>query len=255
MQAEEIRSVYEVAGFWGLSVVAVSALTGAILVARATKKAEAIAGKAVAKELEAHKVQLQIGADAARLDIQRQLHDFTLYSSRRMDAYEKVYRSVIRAEGAAGANIGKVFERDYSRASADQIRSEFAQFNLPREELDDLISLWNQDRKRAIVLFEQLKMRVLLGRAERLYSEAVNRRLLDDLYLSSAVSSALDKAMPEIWRLISALRYPDLFQDEAPVLLKHRAAAAVIDVRNAMQQDLARGDYGRTFVNSLTPLP
>lgn len=252
MQADEITKVYQLGGLAGLTALAAGVLAAAYLVTWAKKNAEAIAGRAVAKELETHRVQLQLSADAARLDIQRQLHDFTLYSSKRMDAYEKVYRTLIRAEGAAGAHVGLSFQPDYSRASVDQIRSEFAEFNLPDEELAELLALWGGDRKRAMTMLDQLKRRVLLGRAQRLYDEARNERLLVDLYLSPEVSAAVDAAMPKIWKLIGAQLFPDAYEGSNLAHMTLDAAGAVIEARNAMQRDLARGDYGRTLVSSLS---
>lgn len=248
MQAQEIKIVFDNWGMVGVAVLAGASLVAIGVVAWTKKFAEAAVERELASEMETIKARLQLSTDAARLDLQRQLHDFTLYSSRRRDWYERIYRALLMAEGAAGEGIGFTLGVDLSGASVGQIRDEFATARLPQEDLDELLGLWETDRPQALNRFHALKERVSINRARRLHRQAMNQSLMGQLYQSVEVSVAIDKAAQSIWKVIAFRTWPELYSHENPAMLKIEATAAVIGLRDAMQRDISRGDYGNVLV-------
>lgn len=208
-----------------------------------------LARQALDKELEEHRHRLQMQADAIRLDQQRQLRDFDLFTQKRHRAYAGMYRRLLEAEGSAallwGGRAVPTFE-DYTQENVTEL---LASRKFPGQTVSEVMEAWNRNKQEGIERLNAALRQWEQQEAARRVQLARNYQLLRELYFSPTVRDAVQDAYKKLSDLTIELRYfgsAHGFPDDRPTNIPQKKVAvqsAITNVRDLMQAELQRGDY------------
>lgn len=202
---------------------------------------ERLARQAFDKELETHKHRLQIEADAIRVEQQRQLRDFDLFTQERHRAYAGVYKRLLIAEGAVGMLRGLRKVPAYEEYSKENVRALLEEKHFAGSTVEGVLSLWDTDRRGAIKLLREALSEWEKQDALRKVQLARNYQLLRELYFSETVRGAVEAAYVKLNGL--AREWTNPWPGPTSPGLEKESHEALITLRNLLQAELARGDY------------
>jgi len=265
MTDAETTLIHDVAVFilthYGLPFLVASALLAVVLIrigkllgTRLTAAATARGSLPAQKELASHTEAERLNADARRLDFQRRLSEFQTLAAKRHDAYIRVYRRLVRAEGRTLAARGGILvvRPTYEDADRNNIEILLASPKLPGATRTHILSLWDDEatRPQAIKELHALQQRVELDAAYDSVRRARNDWILYALYLSPHVSDAVKAALDAMGAHVFTLQTEELRGRGVEMIQQEDKIRTLVAKATAlMKQDLARAD----FEDSTTP--
>ncbi len=200
------------------------------------------------KELEAHRQKLQLDADAIRLDYQRRLQDFSIYTRARHRAYVGIYRRLLFAEGALNGLWGFSFGRTWEDATIGEVKELLADRAIPGKTSSEILSIWDTDNKCAREKLDLALAEWKQSDASRKLTNLRNYQLMNELYCSPEIRTATEKCYQLFVKYWVQLRVPDRQDYEKIERLKAESQGSVVDLRCTMQRELQRGDYDRPSI-------
>ncbi|MFN8666295.1 MAG: hypothetical protein U0164_03740 [Gemmatimonadaceae bacterium] len=231
-------------------VLAAVALVLAVVIAMAwlwLKRAlERHAESVIERSIEQHRQQLQLSADSVRLDFQRRLADFAIFNAHRHRSYRVIFRRALKAQGALAGFFGLTFASDYSDASKEEVAQVLTREEVPGKHRDQILESWEGNQKHAVQLLHTVLRQAREVRALQEFQQFKNAFLLGELYISQPVREALHTLNSVLASLSAQVTVPS--EDGMKALsLKDESTAALMRVRDAMVDDLRRGDYGASI--------
>ena len=245
-----VREILVTYGLGTLVLVAVVAIFVQLALVYATDRIQSHVRAAVSRELDRHKIGLELAADSVRVDFQRRLADFGEYNSRRHRAYRSLFQKLLEAEGAFAATVGGFVQPDYSKKSLAELKEIIDRLRLGDEVRDELVPLWEGDRSLAVTKLERFLAQARKNLALVKHQEFKNTWLRQGLYVSPEVDGVL-----QLSNLAMAAASAELLSghsDGLRLLAKKKELIELTErARAVMQADLSRGDYGTQVAASL----
>lgn len=201
--------------------------------------------------------QIMVEAERRKLDFDRRIHDFSLYSKKRHELYPELYRQIYKANSNLRSIQGHVFISTNSFKSPEKILAsfEFMSILLNQQFIDELNNLYNDLGNNQEEYIKKVKFFIRdyflselskeLHILEAFYSENL-------LYFSDTVSDKADL-------IIHSLYYASaIITDEGSSTLfkepKHSNAIDeldkyVKDFKGILKEELSVGDYSNIIAN------
>ena len=207
-----------------------------------------LARQSLDKELESHKQELQLQADAIKVDHERRLKDFGIYTQERHRAYAGIYKRLLVAEGAIKSLWGLSFERTYEDASGEEIATLLEERKIPGKTSQEIILAWDNAEKRARELLSKALHDWKIAHANQKLQAARNYQLLNELYFSEAAASSIENAYLNMGKY---LIHAQAEETSAHVPeLQSIAGGALVDTRRLLRAELTRGDYAQQHLTA-----
>lgn len=195
------------------------------------------------RNLENHKAALSLSADAARLTLQRQLTEFSVYAPKRHEVYAEMFRRILEAEGRLYRLYGFRSEPTYKEFSRADFVELFAEKNLPHGQESQLLELLDKEpREGALKRIRKALYEAEKYEALREHAEANNYFLLNELYLSDAAVEAVRAAMSAMHEYTRFVRFPEHGRSHDRLVARDGMNRAVESARQVMRRDLTRSE-------------
>jgi len=203
------------------------------------------------KNLERHKSDLQNILELNKFDLQRKMHDFSLYTTKKHEIYPKLYQLFLLADGRLGELRGFQSKYDFKTLNAEQIIYILkTEYEIPEVSYQKYLTDWDARKESFIDDFIDFMRRVEFQRANRAIIEAKNNALLYDLYLSNEVSEKLLKLSGLLRSyLVDAEHVKDFIGPERTALAQEMAhteeeiTKLILEIKSIMQSELKKGYY------------
>ena len=160
------------------------------------------------KELITHKHNLETASRAVEHEFQRRLHDFGLYASKKHEVYAKLFSLFVIADGQIGGIIGMRRSLTFEEFSRDDIKKYMEGFKAPTGKIDEILELWEPDRKKAVSEWSTYERMLEIQHAWRKHGEAKNYRWTNSIYLSNETVELADKLLKALAELLVDSEFP-----------------------------------------------
>jgi hypothetical protein len=198
------------------------------------------------KKLENFKNDLSLAAEERKLDFQRRIHDFSLYSTQRHQVYPEIYKLLINAF----ANIR--FSR-YCPVPFDNEMRKRALIGILRdnkyseEQIEKYLIMWKESPMSLFNFFN--------GKFIQKDIEEVNKSInllfeyfnLNELFLSDDLSKLVDETIGNLTMLNAELPYMLFYEDpkdiEITIRLFNEIDDQIQEIKKIIKKELSIGDY------------
>lgn len=168
-----------------------------------------------AKKLEEHKHDLQLIIEQNKFDIQRKMHDFSLYTTKRHEMYSKLYSLFMTAQGSVGSMWGYRQVPDFSKYKLEELHKYLLENNVSDEKVTYYMSNWDfPERRETAKEVQKLYDTLELAKAKRDAIKTHNEHLYSRLYLSEPVSNICGNISLRLRQVCDDL--DEIFNDEIP---------------------------------------
>lgn len=206
-----------------------------------------------AKQLESHKSELLLTAEAARFDYQRRFQDFALFVAKKHEANARLYRSLLETEGRVSDLLPQSFQ--YSPTFDDFNESDLENFlkeqEYPSAKCEEIIGLFRTSRSQAVEAFLEYRDTVRRWKAQKSKDRATRYYLFNALYLSQEVAGLCEKVLIAFQRIILDAQTPGSQHMARALIAMQESSADLKQLRGAMQNELAAGYYSPPSVTKL----
>jgi hypothetical protein len=201
-----------------------------------------------AKQLENHKHQLALAADAARFDYQRRLSEFNLYAARKHQIAAEVYEKFRIAHGRIRGLTGLSTQLTFEEYNVADITEYMSGRGVPKGKQDEVVALWSVDRSHAIGILRPYLRMLTIQEAERSFAEAKNCAYSNELYVSDTVIAKMNDLIGQLSEHLAAVEYPPEPGEKRPS--KPELDKALEVLRDTLHAQLAGHTSG---TNELAP--
>ncbi|ACT00207.1 hypothetical protein [Paenibacillus sp. JDR-2] len=204
------------------------------------------------KKLENHKSELQSLQEYNKFDLQRKMHDFSLYNSKKHAIYPNVYELFLNAQGRLNELRGGRRVPDYKNMSSIELRHTLKEiYELDNVYLDPIIASWEtEDREHQYVELRKFIKRVEIVQARMSVTEARNQTLLQWLYFSENIAEELHQLSIYMLHYLVDIEFEDEMKGPDGVELRKAMSAKkeeidrlLTKVRADLQAELKKGYY------------
>ncbi len=158
--------------------------------------------------LEDHKHRLGLIADRAKLDFQRELADFTLYTTKRHQAAEAVYSALRIAHGHVSGLFGISLGLSFEEFNTEDIKSYMSQRRVPAGKQEEVLMNWAGDHNASLAILKPYLRMLEVQEAGMKFTEAKNAALLNELYFPDPVIEAISALLEMLGEWMSYAEYP-----------------------------------------------
>ena len=202
------------------------------------------------KQLESHKNELLLIAEATRFDYQRRFQDFALFVAKKHDANARLYRSLLEAEGRVSDLLPQSFQ--YSPTFDDFDETDLENFlkeqEYPSAKRKEIVDLFRTSKSRAVEAFLEYRDTVKRFKAQKARDRATRYYLFNALYLSKDVTELGEKVLLAFQRTILDAQMPGNENMARALVTMQAVRADLKQLREEMQRELAAGYYSSTPV-------
>jgi hypothetical protein len=207
-----------------------------------------------AEKLESHKSELNKIIDLNKFELQRKMHDFSLYTGKVHEVYQKMYELICIAEGntAQSASAGS-YEPNYLYMNEEQLEHFLKEtYQLHEVTYKEYVNHWNENKDKKIDDLKSFVNRVKTNRTDKSIDEAISYFLLSKLYLSQDVDQLIDSLITDITKcMINVKIYKDpnyspgsrMTQIENIEKYSKSCREKLNKLREQMQTELKKGYY------------
>ncbi|WP_160037196.1 hypothetical protein [Paenibacillus sp. An7] len=154
------------------------------------------------KKLDNHRSQLQSSMEAYKFDIQRKMQDFSLYTTKKHEAYSSLYRLFLEADNHIGRIMGGKHRQadDYMVYTIDEITKLLDKYEIKMSRQKIILDNWNRRHEDPSVLknLQNLMNRVYNDQARDYQRRAHNEYFFNKLYLSKEVNRICEDLSSEL---------------------------------------------------------
>ncbi|WP_393960309.1 hypothetical protein [Priestia megaterium] len=201
--------------------------------------------------------QIMIQAERRKLDLDRKIHDFSLYSKKRHELYPELYRYIYKANHDLRSIQGHVFISTHSFKSPEKILASFENMSilLNQQFIDELNNLYNQLGSNREEYIRKVRFFVRdyflselskeLNVLEKFYSENL-------LYFSDTVSDKANLIIHSLYyasAIITDEGSSDLFKEPKHSNLIDELDKYVKEFKGILKEELSVGDYSNKIAN------
>jgi hypothetical protein len=159
-----------------------------------------------AKRLETFRAQLNSEAEAQRYLFQRDLSNYALFAPAKHEAYRKIFRGYLVAEGAFAALSGSSNEPEWQQMTTEEIRAALLGHEVSPSSIERILANWNSDRKLTIDEISKAVFYAKVAKAQKAYVEFNNTRLEWRLYCSENAYAVIKEASDALAELAEHYR-------------------------------------------------
>lgn len=146
------------------------------------------------QKMENHKHELQTILEFNKFDLQRKMHDFNLFNTKKHEVYPKLYELILMAEGKLFSLQGFRQVPDYIRMNVEELeRSLKLNYGFDDVDLKWILENWESDKENVFEELKKLLRRVEIGNARSAVYDAQNFYLLSRLYLTEEIFISQNK--------------------------------------------------------------
>jgi hypothetical protein len=240
MTAEEIAAVVTALGVPLAIVVVTAALVVSVAVLAARAYVERFARQSLEKQLETHRHELQLQAEAARFDFQRRLTDAGHYIGKRHEAAAEVYRAYREAHGLVMRLRGFSSMLTYEEFNREDMQRVMETREVPLGKQEDILSLWDTDREAAKRKWRPYERMLDIQYADRKLREATNAAMLNELYFPDEVIRAIDALHAHLVDWLNVAEHPPA-PGEKVAVPPRAAVQATFEHLHTVLRDLLAG--------------
>ncbi|WP_440960437.1 hypothetical protein ACN6KS_21305 [Paenibacillus nitricinens] len=206
-----------------------------------------------AKKLEQHKHDLQLIIEQNKFDIQRKMHDFSLYTTKRHEIYTKLYSLFMTAQGSVASMWGYRQIPDFAKFNAEELKKYLLENDVIEEKMIYFLNNWEfSERRETAKEIQKLYNNIEIMKARKEVIKTHNEHLYSRLYLSDTVSDICGRLSTGLRQICNDLE--EIFNDEIPNRDKvdvrrelnaklDRVSEEMIELKEHMQKELAIGYY------------
>lgn len=155
--------------------------------------------KDVDKEIENLKHELDVKKEIVKNDLQRDAYKTQLMVTNIHQIYPELTQKVELAFGTVGALQGVRFSTDFSQMNEEDLRSFMANKKFPKSKDDEILKLFQSDKKSAIKNLNDFLRDIEIQEARLNCVDANNFRIIKSIYCSDEVLTAFDECYSSIW--------------------------------------------------------
>jgi hypothetical protein len=192
---------------------------------------------------------LNLVTENAKLDIQRKIYDFNLYSSKKHEIYAELYKKVLIAHGQITGLMG--FRKSINLNFLD--KSYIIEFlknnNFNENDITELSHDWDLNRKTQVDKITKYLRNKEINEADSKLVEANNYYLESKLYMSNKIDNISNELIDEIRKLFIIYEmandynyYPEDNVDKELGLKKSLEEKRILFC-DSLKNELSKGDY------------
>ncbi|PEZ05549.1 hypothetical protein CN326_13880 [Bacillus sp. AFS018417] len=195
------------------------------------------------KKFEEFKKELEQHAEKQKLDFQRKIHDFGLYSSKRHEIYPELYKQILIAQSYILSLRGLKSVPTFVEYDSDDIKEYLGQRKVLNGKINEIVEMWERDKERAIKEVNDYMKIIEIQEAKYELSKAREQLWKNELYLSQSVCDAAQQLVKNLSSLLINYEFyePSLRQENQR--LTEAIQQNIVDLKDKMQEELAIGHY------------
>lgn len=210
---------------------------------RVKQAARGAVDESVGRALNEQRHDFERRLEELRLERDRLAQDFGLFASKRNEVYVEVYSHFTKTVDLYHSVVG--FSEGYAFDSFEREQVEsylLIEVDLPADRQTRLLDLWDRDRGEAVRALNQLQHETRRRKAESTFREAKNVAVLNELYFSVDVDTALHALAHAIAAVVVRVWRPDERTGGQDAWEAQQVAEARRnDLKQIMQTELRRG--------------
>ncbi|PEZ94180.1 hypothetical protein CN374_00065 [Bacillus cereus] len=195
------------------------------------------------KKFEEYKRKLDEHAEYQKLDFQRKIHDFGLYSSKRHEIYPTLYKQILIAQSYVLRLRGLKVVPTFEEYNEEDIRNYLESKKILKGKVNEIVGMWQEDKARAIKEVNSYMKIVEMQEAQNELSKARNQLWGDELYLSPEVSKLAQSLTRDISKLLINIEFYEPSVREENRKLEKELEEGIIALKDEMQDELSIGNY------------
>jgi hypothetical protein len=141
------------------------------------------------EKLENHKHELQQITEFNKFDMQRKFQDFTLFTTKRHEAYVVLYDLYLTAEGMSRGLMGFRQVPDYIRYNAKELEHSLKARGLSQVKIEQFVESWDNEKEHKVDELKEYIQSFEIRSAMDAATAVSNKYLISRLYLSDEVST------------------------------------------------------------------
>jgi hypothetical protein len=160
------------------------------------------------QQLENHRHELTLVADAVRAGHQRRLQNSTIVAERKHEVYRRLFRLLHAAMGRVVRLFGATSEPAFDAYSLADLDHYMTVQRFPGTVKDDVLAAWATDRKAALEQLRRSTRDATIEEAARAYARAWNYFLSNALYLPVPIEQKVHESFVPLERTLRLAQTP-----------------------------------------------
>ncbi|ARU61867.1 hypothetical protein CBW65_13125 [Tumebacillus avium] len=192
------------------------------------------------KNLESHRHTLMLITEETKFDFQRRIQDFSLFTSKKHEAYQELYKLILIANGKVlSFSGGFKSELSFEEFSKEDLEKYMTDKKVVSGKMKYLLEMLESNRRKAIKEMKEYILMIDFQKAWHSINEARNLLLINELYLSDEVS----KSSKDVLNIIDQLLYYYESRDKEDVkniqILELQRPGQLDRLKTLMREELA----------------
>lgn len=143
---------------------------------------------ATQKSFAAYKQKLSIVSETAKLDLQKKMQDFNLYTSKKHEKYMEYHKLLLLAESNVNGLYGFKQEPTYEEYNDVDLRRIMKESGFPQGKIEEIFKIiYSKEREQAIKEMKKFLRLIEFQKANRAVIEAKNYYWTSKLYFSDEI--------------------------------------------------------------------
>jgi hypothetical protein len=159
--------------------------------------------RSLEKDVERYKSELSAQSaqqlEHLRHEMQKQMLRAQLATTKTHEVYSNLYKKLREVEGRVAGLLGVRFSTDLSTHSSEQIAAYLERLRIPGDERDEVVALYQTDRRTAIEKLDKLARRVEEIEARSAHNDATRYLVEEGIFVSKPVRDLAQKVLTELW--------------------------------------------------------
>lgn len=196
-----------------------------------------------------YKHELNLLTENARLDIQRKIYDFSLYSSRKHDIYVELYKKILVSHGQVIGLMGIRDSVDLNKLDKSHIIELMKNNNFNEQHIIRIAKDWDSDQKAQIDKISEYLRNKEFNQAETSLIITNNYYLESLLYLSiktEKLANTIIKELRKLFHIYNMSHYYKYYPDKSEYdeqKIKNYIEENMTQFRDSLKDELSRGNY------------
>lgn len=205
------------------------------------------------KKIIEYKNEMQNILDYNKFDLQRKIHDFSLFTTKMHETYQKVFYLFLIAEGNTAQLMGARRRPDYKTMGERELGYALKKnYDLPDVAIEKFTKDWDDKKKSKDDELKKFLDRWEIQQARNSISDAKNEFLTSRLFISDEVNTTLEELVPPLVRYVfnaECLRNPDFPHENRKALAGEMQQddllikTLIVKLKLQMQSELKKGYY------------
>lgn len=156
------------------------------------------------KTINAHRQELDAHTEALKHSLQREMVRVEAYTKNKFSVYPILYEKLLKAEGGVTSLYGPGsirFSTKQANFTESDVHSAMKERNIVGGEIEHVLKEFRSNRELGLEAFNKIMREVEFVESRIQYREAKNYFVLNELFVSEDVCTAVDKILTDMWRI------------------------------------------------------